>query len=206
MKKIKLYIVKSEDTLAGIAAGFGVTVDSIVQYNPCLRHKRIYKGQPLNIVIEEPPTPPKPKAEVRVSPSGEIKRDRGQAAEFAAALTDAILVKVLYPTGSAPFEEKVDGVVESVSNRHLVPFLQVLKSSLLDLIAALRSKDVNKVKEALIVLDRGRQVESDPQKSELMKECSAAWRELTLNICQLDFVKAVPQIDESAKLLLPLWD
>ena len=53
MNKIKLYIVKQNEKISDIALKFNTTVEEIIRYNPSLRYKRIYKGQPLNIVVKQ---------------------------------------------------------------------------------------------------------------------------------------------------------
>ena len=53
MNKIKLYIVKQNESINDIALKFNTTPEEIVRINPSLKYKRMYKGQPLNILCEE---------------------------------------------------------------------------------------------------------------------------------------------------------
>ena len=52
MNKIKLYIVKQNESINDIALKFNTTPEEIVRINPSLKYKRMYKGQPLNILCE----------------------------------------------------------------------------------------------------------------------------------------------------------
>src|SRR5512134_1992808 len=56
-----IYIVARGDTVKGLAARFGSTVDLIVAHNPDIKNVNlIYEGQRLTIYVSSPETPPPP--------------------------------------------------------------------------------------------------------------------------------------------------
>lgn len=106
MNKIKLYIVKQNESINDIALKFNTTPEEIVRINPSLKYKRMYKGQPLNILCEEE----KEREKLEIEPIESLRKHSDQIStnlftDYSYALKDVLQIKFLYPKALEPFAE-----------------------------------------------------------------------------------------------------
>lgn len=213
MKKIKLYIAKEGDNISIIAERFSTTEDEILRYNPSLKFKRIYKGQPLNVPLVETEEIKHESLILRKKeePVEEVK-DNGSLVKYNYALRDALMMKAFYKKGFKYFYNEIEDAIEewkknntSKFSKKFANFLIKLADGLSNFAESLFNKDIVAIKENLYKLKSEGIKTFDENTSSsyrtIIDSLMEIWRDLVIAIAELDFNKISQKFKEAIRTL-----
>lgn len=213
MKKIKLYIAKEGDNISIIADRFSTTEDEILRYNPSLKFKRIYKGQPLNVPLVETEEIKHESLTLRKKeePVEEVK-DNGSLVKYNYALRDALMMKAFYKKGFKYFYNEIEDAIEewkknntSKFSKKLANFLIRLADGLSNFAESLFNKDIVAIKENIYKLKSEGIKTFDENTSSsyrtIIDSLMEIWRDLVIAIAELDFNKISQKFKEAIRTL-----
>lgn len=213
MKKIKLYIAKEGDNISIIADRFSTTEDEILRYNPSLKFKRIYKGQPLNVPLVETEEIKHESLTLRKKeePVEEVK-DNGSLVKYNYALRDALMMKAFYKKGFKYFYNEIEDAIEewkknntSKFSKKFANFLIKLADGLSNFAESLFNKDIVAIKENLFKLKSEGIKTFDENTSSsyrtIIDSLMEIWRDLVIAIAELDFNKISQKFKEAIRTL-----
>lgn len=213
MKKIKLYIAKEGDNISMIAEKFSTTEDEILRYNPSLRFKRIYKGQPLNVPLIEMVEEKHDSLTLRKKEEKtEEVSDKSPLVKYNYALRDALMMKAFYKKGFKYFYNEIEDAIEewkknnnSKFSKKLASFLLKLAESLSSFAESLFNKDIVAIKENLYKLKSEGIKTFDENTSSsyrtIIDSLMEIWRDLVIAIAELDFNRITQKFKEAIRTL-----
>lgn len=212
MNKIKLYIVKQNENLAEIADKFNTSKEEIIRYNPSLRYKNVYKGQPLNILIRE--SEEVVNLDIRPQETRSNTEDQSSVRlglmKYSYALKDCLQIKVIYPKGLKSYKEELDSVLSSLRNEtekfgnKFVNSLSSFADTLIDFADSIYRKDIVSLKEGLNrmkrdgtdLLEASQRSPEDIESRNIVDSVVELWRDLVLALAELDFRKVINKFKE----------
>lgn len=192
MNKIKLYIVKQNESINDIALKFNTTPEEIVRINPSLKYKRMYKGQPLNILCEEE----KEREKLEIEPIESLRKHSDQIStnlfsDYSYALKDVLQIKFLYPKALEPFVEYLNEITLNIKNRVKVNF-EKFNKEILSLTDSIITKDILQLKSSLssinaAIVEAFKSKKNDSDYASLLDDLCDLWRDITIALGELDF-------------------
>lgn len=192
MNKIKLYIVKQNESINDIALKFNTTPEEIVRINPSLKYKRMYKGQPLNILCEEE----KEREKLEIEPIESLRKHSDQIStnlftDYSYALKDVLQIKFLYPKALEPFAEYLSEITLNIKNRVKVNF-EKFNKEILSLTDSIITKDILQLKSSLssinaAIVEAFKSKKTDSDYSSMLDDLCDLWRDITIALGELDF-------------------
>lgn len=192
MNKIKLYIVKQNESINDIALKFNTTPEEIVRINPSLKYKRMYKGQPLNILCEEE----KEREKLEIEPIESLRKHSDQIptnlfTDYSYALKDVLQIKFLYPKALEPFIEYLNEITLNIKNRVKVNF-EKFNKEILSLTDSIITKDILQLKSSLSSINAAsveafKSKKNDSDYASLLDDLCDLWRDITIALGELDF-------------------
>lgn len=192
MNKIKLYIVKQNESINDIALKFNTTPEEIVRINPSLKYKRMYKGQPLNILCEEE----KEREKLEIEPIESLRKHSDQIStnlftDYSYALKDVLQIKFLYHKALEPFAEYLNEITLNIKNRVKVNF-EKFNKEILSLTDSIITKDILQLKSSLssinaAIVEAFKSKKNDSDYSSMLDDLCDLWRDITIALGELDF-------------------
>ena len=223
-QKFMLYVVKPGDTMESICLNFHISKQIVEQFNPLVKNRILFPGQPLNLLIEDLSTTKNVEIEIPIREEKNIVENnlpRGLFEQAAFYLKEAIDAKIFNSEKFAVLRNRLDDIYlkiltlyhkiisPEIANR-IQTFISNLHDAWFDLVDKIVGKrysvlDLLKNEIRTIISGLSSTIKElktnldDPEIIRYLKEINELWQTFVLKLVQLKFKEAEDVFQQALK-------